>query len=162
AGFVGTLVAEIVAWAEDWALLGKTMLKSIPQVWLRFWILLYSAREGDTDDGKFNPAGAAFVGYPDKNANASPYLLPSAAGAALDCGEGNAGMWSHNFIFNPSPAQPYAFDFGHDFQEEILASRPGTVVTFNEATPDGSTGTWNFITIRHDVDDNGNPIAPDP
>jgi hypothetical protein len=167
AGLVGTVVAEIIAWAEDWKLLGLTMLKSIPKGLVNFWPLLYSAREGDTDGGRFNPAGGPFQGYPGKQradgtATPSPYFLPYAAGTTLFCGQGNAGMWSHNRIFNPTPAQTYAFDFGHDQGQEVLASRPGTVVSFSEGTPDDTTGTWNNIVIRHDVDDNGNPVAPDP
>jgi hypothetical protein len=168
-GFLGTVVAETVAWAEDWGLLGWTMLKSIPKVWVYFWPLLYSLREGDTDGGLFNPAGAAFRGYPTKTrsdgtSTPSPYLLPYAAGATYNCGQGNAGMWSHNRIFNPTPAQTYAYDFALDKGDEVLASRPGTVVNFFEGTPDDTEagGQWNFIIIRHDVDDNGNLITPDP
>jgi hypothetical protein len=186
-GLIGTIVAQILAWAEDWKQLGLTMLKSVPSVWVNFWPLLYSVREGDTDGGRFNPAGGPFLGYPTKvdangNPTPSPYRLPYAADTTLICGQGNAGMWSHNVIFNPTPAQTYAYDFAHDAAEEILACRAGTVVDFFEWVPDDTapdqavappagvvltpgqtgTGTWNFITIRHDVDDNGNLITPDP
>jgi hypothetical protein len=166
-GFIGTVVAEIIAWAEDWGLLGKTMCKSVPKVLVYFWPLLYSLREGDTDGGRFNAAGAPFRGYPTKErsdgtATPSPYLLPYASGVTYTCGQGNAGMWSHNRIFNPSPSQTYAYDFAFDQADEILASRPGTVVSFFEGTPDDTTGAWNNIVIYHDVDDDGNPITADP
>jgi hypothetical protein len=175
AGFVGALIGMITAWAEDWKLLGLTMLRAIPKVIIRFWIALYGLREGDTDGGKFNPTGgAAFQGYPAKKTagtdTPSPYLLPYAAGKMIIVGQGNQGFFSHNPVANGinKPAgqqatmQSYAYDFAHDLGEEILASRPGTVVAFNEGNADGSTADWNSITIRHDVDDNGNPIAPDP
>ena len=174
AGFVGTLIAEITAWAEDWALLGWTMLKSIPKVFLQFWLAVYSLREGDTDDGKFNPLGRAFVGYPSKKTGGadtpSPYLLPYEAGSMLYAGQANQGFFSHNPRANGihTPAdrdtmQSYGYDFGFDQGVEVLASRPGTVVDFRETIADNDdTGDWNFIRIRHDVDDAGNPIPPDP
>lgn len=175
AGFVGTLIAEITAWAEDWELLGWTLLKSMHKVILPFWVILYSLREGDTDDGKFNPlGGAAFAGYPAKRSGGSdtpsPYRLPYDAGKMINVGQGNQGVFSHNPIangINRPPAnqatmQTYAYDFAHDQAEEVLASRPGTVHSFFEDTTDDTTGPWNFIIIRHDVDDDGNPIAPDP
>ncbi len=173
AGFVGTLIAAITAWAEDWKLLGLTMLKAIPKVIFPFWIIVYSLREGDTDDGKFNPTGgSAFAGYPKKKSGGadtpSPYLLPYASGRIINVGQGNSGVFSHNPRANklhtasPATAQTYAYDFALDQAEEILASRPGTVVDFYEGTTDDTTGAWNFIMIRHDVDDAGNTIAPDP
>ncbi|GAK58616.1 Na+/solute symporter [Candidatus Vecturithrix granuli] len=173
AGFVGTLIAEITAWAEDWALLGWTMLKTMPKVLIQFWPILYSLREGDTDDGKFNPTGGTeFTGYPQKVTNGtntpSPYLLPYEAGKMINVGQGNLGVFSHNprankiHTSNPAPMQTYAYDFALDQAEEILASRPGTVVGFYESTPNDTGGDWNFIRIRHDVDDNGNAITPDP
>ena len=146
-GFVGTVVAEIIAWAEDWSVLGKKMLSSVLQVWIGFWPALYFGKEGDTDGGKYNPQGADFRGYPD-NSN-SPYLLPYNKGDARVCGQGNQGMWSHNDLGGVS--QVYAFDFGLDEGEEILASRPGTVVTFDDTNPDEGS-TQNFILIRHDQD----------
>jgi hypothetical protein len=146
-GFVGTVVAEIIAWAEDWSLLGKKMLTSVLQVWIGFWPALYFGKEGDTDGGKYNPQGADFKGYPD-NSN-SPYLLPYNKGDARVCGQGNQGMWSHNDLGGVS--QVYAFDFGLDEGEEILASRPGTVVNFVDTNADEGP-TQNFILIRHDQD----------
>lgn len=168
AGFAGALIAEILAWAEDWALLGWTMLKAIPKVLVMFWPIVYGLREGDTDDGRFNPAGGPdFLGYPTKD-TPSPYLLPYPAGRMVNVGQANAGVWSHNpranGIHTPNPAtlQTYAYDFALDQDEEILASRGGTVVAFFDGTPNDTTGAWNHVRIRHDLDANGNAANPDP
>jgi hypothetical protein len=168
--FTGTVIALIMAWAEDWDMLFSlpalgTAFKSVLKTWLLFWPLAYSLHEGDTDDGRYNPVGADFRGYPSKtDANGSPtpspYLLPYEAGNTLFIGQGNQGIFSHNFL--NGAWNLYAFDFGHDQAEEVLACRPGTVVSFFEGTVDDTTGPWNFIVIRHDVNDDGNPIAPDP
>jgi hypothetical protein len=167
-GLLGAFVAQVFAWAEDFGQFFLTGLKAIPRVVLSFWFVLYGVREGDTDDGKFNAAGAPFAGYPLKvqeddaeTETPSPYFLPYAKDVTYVCGQGNAGMWSHNALFSGT-VQTYAYDFGFDQADEILAARPGTVVSFQEATADDTTGTWNNIIIRHDIDDDGNPIAPDP
>ena len=83
----------------------------------------------------------------------------------------------------------YAYDFSLDADVEVLASRPGTVVNYFDWMPDnenfGRLGThprqgdvimdalphltpgqdsydrWNYVLIRHDVDDAGAPITPD-
>lgn len=159
AGFTGTVVSATVAWAEDWKLLGITMLKSMFKMPVMFLPLLYSSHEGKTDDGHFNPTGGPeFNGYP---AKPSPYLLPYASGSSINIGQAHAGFWSHNVPTNPASIQTYAVDFALDQAVEILASRPGTVVSFFEGTVDDTTGPWNNIIIRHDVDDDGNPVAPD-
>ena len=162
----GVLIAAPFARKFYWGGLAGDMVSSVLQVWLTFWIVFFSTREGDTDDGKYNPKGAAFAGYPQKKQEdgtetPSPYRLPYAKETTLFVPQGNQGMWSHNNITNSSTAQIYAYDFGHDDGEEVLASRPGTVVAFGEGIADGSTADWNFIVIRHDVDDSGNPITPD-
>ncbi len=163
----GVLISAPFARKFYWGGLAGDMVSSVLQVWITFWIVLFSTREGDTDDGKYNPKGAAFLGYPKKKQEdgtetPSPYRLPYAKETTLFVPQGNQGMWSHNNITNASTAQIYAYDFGHDDGEEVLASRPGTVVAFGESIADGSTADWNFIVIRHDVDDSGNPITPDP
>ncbi len=175
-GFVGTVAAEIVAWGEDWPVLGRKMLMAPIQVWnpLTFWPALYMDKEGDTDGGKYNPSGTEFKGYPD--AKSSPYTLPYVKGLSCYVVQGNQGFWSHNFINN---SQIYAYDFSLDQDEEILCSRPGTVVDFFDWVPNdekvltsipstvvtvtGETTSerWNFICIRHDVDDSGAPVSPD-
>ncbi len=154
-GFTGAVVAECIAWAEDWPALGWQLLKSMAMGVLLFWPSLYLAGEGKTDGGKYNPRGAAFPGYP--SASTSPYTLPYAAGVSYLVGQANQGIWSHNDQTRLS--QVYAFDFGMDKGDEVLASRPGTVDLFDDQVPDDVTGgAWNFIRIRHDLDDNGQPL----
>jgi len=162
AGLVGSIMAQILAWAEDWERFGLTLLKKLclPKIWLLFWPLLYSRLEGDTDEGRFNPGGTRFLGYP---ARPSPYLLPYDSGQAINVGQANAGIWSHNPPANQGATlQTYAVDFALDQAQEVLASRPGTVQNFFDNTVDDTTGPWNFISIRHDLDNGGNPIPPDP
>ncbi len=159
AGVATTLVAQIMAWAEDWKRFGETVgLASLTMV-AQFWFLEYFRKEGDTDGGTYNPRGPRpFRGYPDKET--SPYRLPFVRGEALYCGQGNQGLWSHNDITNiGADQQCYAVDFGHDHRQAICASRGGIVWAFNENNPDDSTGDWNAITILHDVVD---PEHDDP
>jgi hypothetical protein len=153
AGVTTSLVAQIMAWAEDWARLGRTIGLGALVMVLQFWFLEYFQKEGDTDDGTYNPRGPSpFRGYP--NRETSPYRLPYPRGVALYCGQANQGMWSHNDITNIGAAQQcYAFDFGHDHQEVITACRGGIVWAFNEGNADNSTAAWNAITILHDVND---------
>ena len=153
AGVATTLVAQIMAWAEDWARFGKTVgLASLTMV-LQFWFLEYFQKEGDSDGGTYNPRGPTpFKGYPKKDT--SPYKLPFAKGDALFCGQGNQGMWSHNDVANfNSSQQCYAYDFGHDHREPIRAARSGIVWTFNENNADDSEANSNTIVILHDVND---------
>ena len=179
-GFVGVLIAQIFSRSIDWGLMGKTMLTLTAKSLGFFWINLFSFKENDTDDGKYNPRGPAFAGYP--SSKGSPYRLPWAGDSSYMCVQGNQGFWSHN-NFGSTP-QVYAFDFALDQGDEVLAARPGTVVDYfdwvpddtNETTPaSGPTPTaadprpaggltiypqtlsrnWNFILIRHDCDDNG-------
>lgn len=152
AGLATSLVAQIMAWAEDWARLGKTIgLASLVMV-LQFWFLEYLQQEGDTDGGTYNPRGKAFKGYPKKDT--SPYGLPYAKGEALYCGQGNQGMWSHNDISNLGGRQQcYAYDFGHDHKHPIRAARGGIVWSFTENNPDNSTASPNMIVIMHDAND---------
>ena len=67
-------------------------------------------------------------------------------------GQANEGLFSHNFN---NVDQIYAYDFSMDMNDEILAARPGTVVAFVESIPDDTSpgGNWNYIAIRHDIDD---------
>lgn len=178
AALLGTLVAEIVAWAEDFELMfgwpvWKLSIRNALKVILSFWPVLYGLGEGDTDGGKYNPSGAAFAGYP---AKPSPYLLPYASGSPVAVGQANQGIFSHNA--RGSLPQVYAYDFGLDQGVEVLAARPGTVVDFFDWAPDNQntwtnapTGTnpatgqpftlagqttaqrWNFVCIRHDDHD---------
>lgn len=186
----GTIVAECVARAEDWGVLGKKMLTSMPTVILSFYPSLFLAGENETDGGTFNPNGPAFAGYPEDVAG-SPYSLPYERDKSVQCAQGNQGIWSHNSV--PSEAgdttwtnQVYAYDFALDEAEEILASRSGTVVDYFDWVPDdtdpGTAGVpgdaallvpgqtaqsrRNFILLRHDLDDAGSlgagnsPVPP--
>ena len=160
-GLIGTLISQITAWGEDWKLFGKTLVFSVLSVLWQFWIIVYSRKEGDTDDGVYDTGGGDFTGYPDKSEAPSPYRLPYAAGTALYCGQGNLGLWSHNPISSSGANQSYALDFGHDKRQAVRAARAGTVVSFREGTADEDDSRANRIIIRHDVDDDGNPITPD-
>lgn len=150
--------------------------------WIMFWVNLYMSKEGDTDDGHYNPNGAAFAGYPDKAS--SPYSLPYPKDQSVYVGQANQGVFSHNFI---NSSQIYAVDFSMDQDDVILATRPGTVADYfdwvaNDTDPDASeqaaaaaeaaasgfllggqtnSDAWNFIAIRHDVDEAGNQFLPD-
>ena len=159
AGVTTTLVAQIMAWAEDWARFGKTVGMASLTMVLQFWFLEYFQKEGDTDGGTYNPRGPrAFKGYPKKDT--SPYRLPFPKGESLYCGQGNQGLWSHNDIANiGSSQQTYAYDFGHDHEQGIRAARGGIVWAFTESNADNDTSAPNTITILHDQSD---PEHDDP
>jgi hypothetical protein len=149
AGFTSSLVSQILAWAEDWALLGKTIGISTLVMVLQFWVLEYVQIEGETNDGTFNPRGPRdFNGY--KRPETSPYRLPFPNGQALYCGQGNNGMWSHNDITNIGATQQcYAYDFGHDHRAPITAVRDGIVFSFNENIADTDSSASNTLIIMH-------------
>ncbi|HEX7182491.1 MAG TPA: M23 family metallopeptidase [Thermoanaerobaculia bacterium] len=180
--FLGSLVSAFTGWClglgvskiflwdrgnTDADSLGRTFLSSWVQNTLSFMTYYYLFQEGSTQDGTYNATRTAFPGYPSP-ASGSPYMLPFAAGKCRQCVQGNQGMITHNEI----NGQTYAYDFAMPV-EEILASRPGTVVDFFDWVPDdqdqqtnipvtaapGQTtrDNWNFITIRHDQD--SGPLA---
>ena len=90
-------------------------------------------------------------------------------------GQSNQGLFSHQALGWAS--QVYAYDFAHDFGENITASRAGTVVDYfdwvaDDINPDATqlaaarkaakdsgllvptqtkSRSWNFIIIKHDV-----------
>ncbi len=183
-GLLGTLVTWAISRTYDWGQFGKEIGVGALQAWATFIVQQYTSMEGDTKNGKYNPtldptgnayspARQEFAGYPP--GNTSPYKLPYAQGKSLYVGQANQGMFSH-MRFNWLP-QVYAYDFAHDFGEEILAARDGTVVdffdwidddiqpnntqrdnAFNQSETDMGAGwrstnkpTWNFIIIRHDT-----------
>jgi hypothetical protein len=172
------------AWVKSFAMCGVPALR-FPFTWVTWFVPLYLLVENDTNKGKLNSGGAAFAGYPPFES--SPYTLPYAKGRAVYVSQGNQGMYTHNHLTNQ---QTYAYDFCPDEGVEILASRPGTVVDYFDWIPDntnpnatqqaaaqaeaqatgalapGQTGdinstSWNFILIRHDVDDAGTAQGPD-
>jgi hypothetical protein len=157
-GFIGGwIVARLIAQDRtDSVGFGAGVGKAALVASLTFVPSLYLAKEGDTAGGTFNPDGPPdFNGYPDPEN--SPYRLPYAQGLSIYVGQANQGFFSHHTL----TGEVYAIDFGLDQDEPVLAARPGTVVDFFQAEPDGSTARNNFIIIRHDVDDNGLAVAPD-
>ena len=168
---VGLLLSQLFLGGRgkpDRALLGRNAVTALLQSFLTITVYYFLAQEGDTDGGRFNPAGAAFPGYPGP-ASGSPYKLPFAEGQCHQCSQANQGIGSHN----TETKQVYAYDFALPVQE-VLAARPGTLVDFFDWVPDdtqafvnlpagvtaalGQTDhqNWNFVTIRHD----GPPVAP--
>jgi len=145
--FVGTFSGQLISWALAGTVTPKQLwqepLKAAGLGLAMFPIQQYTTMEGDTDGGRFNPtkqvggnayspARVPFAGYPDNSA--SPYKLPYAKDTALFVGQGNLGLFSHA-RFNSNP-QVYAFDFAHDFKDEVLCVRDGTVVDYFDWMPD--------------------------
>jgi hypothetical protein len=168
---IGILVGELLAEARDFGVIPRQLARNLITGWLTFIPSLYMAVEGETSDGTYNPYGGAdFMGYEKfgtgnprviADNKDSPYKLPYAPGSSVYCVQGNQGLVSHNFR---NVQQTYAYDFCLDQDVEILACRPGTVVAWWEDVEDDSMGdpiSWNFIAIRHDVDDTGNGLAID-
>ena len=157
AGLSGSLVAQIIAWAEDFKRFFATAGISAVKMFLLYWVFNYLFKENATDDGRYRPGGGSFRGYPDKEKAASPYRLPYPGGLGRYVSQGNLGLWSHNYISNTdfvTPAnsatqQTYAYDFGHDFGENIACVRAGTVVSFTDTFADSNEDNPNTIVIRH-------------
>ena len=183
---LGTFIAWAIARTHTPVQLGEKVGLGALFGTLTFIIEFYSQRDGSTDGGRYNPrkdpadtpyadTRSDFAGYPDKAG--SPYHLPYAAGSAMYVGQANLGFFSHA-RWNSFP-QIYAYDFAHDFGDEILAIRDGTVVDFfdwipDNIQPDGTQqeaaynasaptmiaggadpwrsryASWNFIVVRHD------------
>lgn len=144
-GLVGTCLSAACATAfsvkDFFADIGVETAKGF----FLYYVNLYSWIENDTDGGKFNGTAPQFAGYPDKSD--SPYKLPYAAGETKMCVQGHQGMWSHFTESN----QIYAVDFGFDQAEIVRASRPGTVVGYEETKDnDDHDHGWNYVIIRHD------------
>lgn len=140
-GVGGAAVGTLLTWAfsrtYDAGQLGKEIGFGALTAFFSFLVQQYTGKEGDTADGTYNPkkdpegndyspARLDFTGYP--AADTSPYKLPYEKGKALFVGQANQGMFSH-MRFNWLP-QVYAYDFAHDFGEEVLACRAGTVVDY--------------------------------
>jgi hypothetical protein len=140
-----------IARAGDFGALGPHVAKTALKQFVMFVPSLYLGVDGDTDDGRYDPAGAAHPGYPD--ASTSPYRLPYRSGQSVYVGQGNQGFFSHY----ATRGEVYAYDFSMDQDEDVLASRAGTVVARTDTVDDDTSDNgWNFIRIRHDVD---GPIA---
>lgn len=189
-GALGALTGTLLSWCFSRTVtpsqLGKEVGTGALTGLITFILQEYSAKEGDTDGGKWNPsvnpdgdpytgtdARQPFGGYPPKES--SPYRLPYAKDIAMYVGQANQGIFSH-MRYNWLP-QIYAYDFAHDFGDEVLCVRDGTVVDFYDWLPDninpdgtqqdsafnqsvttmGSASwrddkpSWNFIVVRHDT-----------
>ena len=156
---LGTFIAWAIARTHTPLQLGEKVGLGALFGTLTFIIEFYSQRDGSTDGGRYNPridpadtpypdTRSDFAGYPDKAG--SPYHLPYAADSAMYVGQANLGFFSHA-RWNSFP-QVYAYDFAHDFGDEILAIRDGTVVDFFDWIPDNinpstaqenTARTWN-------------------
>ena len=114
AGVATSLVAQIMAWAEDWARFGKTVGIASLTMLLQFWFLEYFQEEGDTDGGTYNPRGPSpFKGYPKKDT--SPYRLPFAKGVRSTAARATRACGATTTLRTSSASQQcYAYDFGHD------------------------------------------------
>ena len=161
-GMIGSILGESISGDPDGGPTLDKMWYGIPQGVIFNWYWLYLQQEGHTSGGTFNPIGSSeFKGYP-KPASASPYKLPydSSKVGAIYVGQANEGLFSHNFN---NVDQIYAYDFSLDKNDEVLAARPGTVIDFFEKIPDDTSpgGNWNYIAIRHDVDNTGAPTGAD-
>lgn len=140
-------------------------------------MLWYNVKEGSVKSGEYYHGEGAFSGY--ANEATSPYKLPFKPGKPIFVGQANQGLFSHN-AFQGS-VQVYAYDFGMDEGDDIVAARGGTVVDYFDWVADNTrpsnaaeyqvgkalaqasgflqTGqtdwtAWNFIIIRHDTVDN--------
>ena len=151
-GMVGTFAVWALSRTHDPVQFGKEVGVGALQAFVSFILQQYTEMEGDTDDGRYNPRldedGNAYVparqpfdAYPP--ADTSPYLLPYARGTAQFVGQANQGMFSH-MRFNSLP-QIYGYDFAHDFGDEVLAVRDGTVVDWFDWIPDDTEPDFNQI-----------------
>lgn len=147
AGFVGAFSGTLVAWSVARTATPKQLyvepLKAALVGFLSFLVQMYLSMEGDTDEGRYNariqpdntdfsPPRLPFAGYPPHDS--SPYRLPYPAGTAMYVGQANQGFFSH--MRYGGTLQVYAYDFAHDFGDEILAIRDGTVVDWFDFYPD--------------------------
>lgn len=145
---VGTLNTWAISRTYDAAQLGEEIGFGAFTGFLSFLVQQYTGKEGDTADGTYNPkkdpdgddyapARVDFTGYP--AADTSPYRLPYEKDKVLFVGQANQGMFSH-MRFNWLP-QIYAYDFAHDFGDEVLAARAGTVVDWFDWIADDTDPT---------------------
>ncbi len=62
-GLSGGILSQIIAWKEDFKLLGITIGESAAYLFLLYWFLEYFFKEGDTADGTYALTGS-YKGYP--------------------------------------------------------------------------------------------------
>jgi hypothetical protein len=145
--FLGTLTGVISSWAWVRTItpdqLWKDPLKAAAVGTLTWLVTMYTSTEGDTGGGTYNatvdpqgntfsPPRLPFAGYA-PNAS-SPYRLPYPAPGTMYVGQANQGFFSH--MRYGGTVQVYAYDFAHDFGDDILACRGGTVVDWFDFYPD--------------------------
>jgi hypothetical protein len=170
----GNMLGWLLAGSTDWPGYAKRFPKHLGMSGLTSPLLWYNFMEGKTSGGSYYPGDGQFKGYPD--AASSPYKLPYAKGSSVFVIQANQGLFSHNALNGGN--QVYAYDFGMDAGDDVLAARDGTVVDYfdwieNDTHPktqeelsvarDASAGkvaadqtnwtSWNFILIRHDTID---------
>lgn len=148
-GAVGGMLGALAVWAlarhVDWGNFARQAGWGALRGLRDFILYLYLFREGDTDDGRYTPKidnegdeyappRDDFEPYPDKED--SPYKLPYVSGTAYFVGQSHLGFFSHMALHKSDKPQVYAIDFGHDFRDEILAARDGTVVDWFDFVPD--------------------------
>lgn len=127
---------------------------------LIFPSMFIMTRAGDTGGGTYNPGGTSdYAGYPSQST--SPYKLPyGSQRGRIYVGQANLGFFSHQGPPTRDRDQVYAYDFGLDHGEWILAARAGTVVAANDTFDDENTDDPNTIVIRHDTVDNDHDKNP--
>jgi hypothetical protein len=148
-GAVGSALGALAVWALSRHVDGGLLAKELGWGALRglrdFVLYFYLFREGDTDGGRYTPkvdnkreeyvpARADFEGYPPKDG--SPYQLPYEKDVSFYIGQAHLGMFSHMALQGSNKPQVYAIDFAHDFGDEVLAARSGTVVDWFDWIPD--------------------------
>jgi len=148
-GAVGSALGALAVWGLSRHVDGGLLAKELGWGALRglrdFVLYFYLFREGDTNDGhytpkinkdheEYKPARADFDGYPPKDG--SPYKLPYEKDVHYFIGQAHLGMFSHMALHNGNKPQVYAIDFAHDFGDEVLAARGGTVVDWFDWVPD--------------------------
>ncbi len=177
-GFAGHLLGTMLGWgfaggAVYWKGYKDDVGMSFVFHTINVLMLWYSVKEGDTGKGKYFHGEGEFLGYGD--VATSPYKMPFRPGKPIFVGQAHQGLFSHNAF--QGEAECYAYDFGMDEGDDIVASRAGTVVDYFDWVPDNTnpsgaeltpvanaatasgflqthqtqSASWNFIIIRHDT-----------
>jgi hypothetical protein len=148
-GAVGSALGALAVWGFSRHVDGGLLAKELGWGALRglrdFVLYFYLFREGDTNDGRYTPkidkdheeyipARKDFDGYPPKDE--SPYKLPYEKDVSYFIGQAHLGIFSHMALHNGNKPQVYAIDFAHDFGDEVLVARDGTVVDWFDWVPD--------------------------
>lgn len=172
--FVGTLLTQLAFCQRvDLSRLFKDQWCRLLLAMPLFAFSFIMGRAGDTDGGRYNPAGSpSYPGYADPSTSPSPYLLPySKSAGAIYAVQVNLGLVSHQAPPLTGSDQVYAYDFSADERTPILASRAGTVVYIEEDVPNDSTNfpegdpratgnsTPNAIYVVHNIMPGGAPWA---